>query len=185
MLAAPLSNWLGSMLRSLLRAGVGCGHPGSLLQKLFCAIVSVDRAFNQRRTGRVIKRLLDGRSKFFSIGSQQAKARSIRGIEHLHQAGIVPVLDVVVWSIVDLNLDRVTAVVDQENEDRQLQPDHLTDLLRRELEGSVAHHEDNTSAPRLHRVPEGGWNRPADMSPLHLDLELGALRQIHIEPVEP
>src|SRR5262245_13816939 len=185
MLAAPLSDWPGSMLRSLLWAGVGCGHPGSPLQKLFCAIVSVDRAFNQRRTCRVIKRRLDGSSKFSSIGGEQAKARSIRGIEHLHQAGIVPVLDVVVWSIVDLNLDRVPAVVDQEDEDRQLQPDHLTDLLCRELERSVAYHEDNASAPRLHRVPEGGWNGPTDVSPLHLDLELGALRQIHIEPVEP
>jgi hypothetical protein len=137
------------MLRSLLWAGVGCGHPGSPLQKLFCAIVSVDRAFNQRRTCRVIKRLLDGSSKFSSIGGEQAKARSIRGIEHLHQAGIVPVLDVVVWSIMDLNLDRVPTVVDQEDEDRQLQPDHLTNLLCRELERSVAYHEDNASAPRL------------------------------------
>jgi len=38
----------------------------------------------------------------------------------------------------DLDLDRVTMIVDQEDDDRQLPPDHLGHFLRRQLKGAIA-----------------------------------------------
>ena len=85
----------------------------------------------------------------------------------------------------DLDLDRVAAIVDQEDDHRKLAPDHLRHFLRRELEGAVADHRDDPSFGRAHRIAECRRHGPADRAPLHLDLETRAAREFQAHAVEP
>ena len=73
----------------------------------------------------------------------EAQARPLAVGQHGHQPGVVPVLDLVVRAVVDLVLDRVAAVVDQDDDRPRPVPDHRRDLLRRELERAVADHRDH------------------------------------------
>ena len=78
------------MSRPLLRPRVGYGNPVPPLKKLLRAILPVDRALNQRGTRPVGKSFLDGDGKLFPIRGAVAKPLTVRGIEYLHAARIVP-----------------------------------------------------------------------------------------------
>src|SRR5215813_3789227 len=85
--------------------------------------------------------LLDGGREFLSIGGAESTSVPVSRVEHVHEAGVVPVLDVVVRAVVDLHFDRVATIVAQENDHWELQTDHLANLLRGELKGSITHHQ--------------------------------------------
>src|SRR5882762_7505971 len=129
--------------------------------------------------------LLDGDRQLLSIGSAESASLPISGVEHVHNAGVIPVLDVVVRPVVDLHFDRVSAIVDQEDDHRELEADHLAHLLRGELKGSVTDHQNDAPVWSTQRIPKGCRNRPADVAPLHFDLKPGSVGKPHVEPVEP
>ena len=110
---------------------------------------------------------------------------AIRAVERLDQERVVPVLDLVVRPVVDLHLDRVPAVVDQQDRDGHLVAYHLGYLLGCNLERAVAHQNNGVPVWVTERVAEGGRDRPPDVAPLHLDLELGAGGQLELDAVEP
>src|SRR5262249_13386890 len=110
------------------------------------AIITFNGAFYQRRSGCMTECLFDGGGEFASVGGTEAMALAIIGVEHVHNASIVPFLYVVIRSVVDLHLDCIAMIVDQEDDDRQLQSDHLANLLGSDLEGAVAYHQDNPAA---------------------------------------
>src|SRR5271155_410789 len=85
----------------------------------------------------------------------------------------------------DFDFDRVSMVVHQENRDRKFPPDHLRDLLRRELKGPVADDGDDAPVRRADRITESSGYGPSDRTPLHLDFEARASREIHAHSVEP
>ena len=128
---------------------------------------------------------LDRRGQLAGGGGAQPKAVAVFGIEGGYEAGVVPVLDVVVRAVVDLDLDGVAVVVDQEDEYRQLAADHLRHLLRGQLERAVADQRQHLALRRGHRVAERGRHRPADVAPLHLHLETRTVRQPQQQAVEP
>src|SRR6266481_3552746 len=99
--------------------------------------------------------LLDGGCQFLSIASAESASFPVSGVEHVHNAGVVPVLDVVVRPVVDLHFDGVSAIVDQEDDHRKLEPDHLAHLLRGELKGSVTDHQNDSPVWSTQRVPKG------------------------------
>ena len=45
-------------------------------------------------------------------------------VKALHQAGIVPASNDIVWPVMDLNLNCVPSIVDQEDDGIELVPDH-------------------------------------------------------------
>src|SRR4029077_13357579 len=101
-------------------------------------------AFDQRGTAGMTKSLLDGACELLSIGGADSETIPVRSIEDLDDAGIVPILDVVVRSVVDFHLDGVTAVVDEEDDHRELEPDHLAHLLCGQLKRSISHHQNDS-----------------------------------------
>jgi hypothetical protein len=54
------------------------------------------------------------------VGRAKTNALAVLSVENFHQACIVPVFDVVVRAIVDLDFDGVAAIVDKEYEDRKI-----------------------------------------------------------------
>ena len=54
----------------------------------------------------------------------------------------------------DLDLDRVSTIVDQEDDDRQLLPDHLRHFLCCELEGAIADQGNGSTVRRAERIAE-------------------------------
>src|SRR5215813_11330221 len=102
--------------------------------------------------------LLNGGREFLSIGSAESTSFPVSGVEHGYNTGIIPVLDVVVRPVVDLHFDRVTMIVDQKDDYRELEPDHLANLLRSELKGSITHHQNDAPVRSTQRVPKCGWN---------------------------
>src|SRR4029453_5212040 len=129
--------------------------------------------------------LLDGGREFLSIGSAESTSFPVSGVEHVYNAGVIPVLYVVVRPVADLHFDRVTTIVDQEDDHRELEPDHLANLLRSELKGSITHHQNDSPVRSPQRVPKRCRNRPADVAPLHFNLKPGTVGKPHVEPVEP
>jgi hypothetical protein len=68
----------------------------------------------------VCQRDLDSFGEFPAIVCTQAAAEAILSVEHLDQPGIVPVLDIVVGAVMNLDFDRISMIVNQEDDDRQL-----------------------------------------------------------------
>jgi hypothetical protein len=96
------------------RPGVGdrdLAAPGNEFGR---AIIAVDDAFDQRRPVVVGDGRFDRFLKLPTIGSAQAAAFAVLGVERLDQSGIVPVLDVVIGAVMDLNLDGISVIVDEE-----------------------------------------------------------------------
>ena len=56
---------------------------------------------------------LDGAGQLSSIGDTYAKTATVFGVECLDEARVVPVLDVVVGAFMNIDLDRVSVVVNQ------------------------------------------------------------------------
>src|SRR3954451_117461 len=153
--------------RSCIRRGNQM-TPGDQLRR---AVIAIDDTFDQRRPLAVRNRDLDGFGELTAVLGAQAAAMTVLGVEHLDQSGVIPILDVVVGTVVDLDLDRVSMIVDQEDDDRQLLPDHLRHFLCRELEGTIADHGNAPTVRRAERIAENGGNGPSNMAPLHLALE--------------
>lgn len=115
----------------------------------------------------------------------EADALAVSRVEGLHEQRVVPVLDLVVRSVVDLDLDGVAAVVDQQDRDGQVEAHHLGNLLCCDLEGSVTAHANGAAVGVAHGVAERGRDGPANVAPLHLDLVAGTLGQLQLRAVEP
>src|SRR5208282_2472356 len=95
-------------------------------------------------------------------------------VECRDQPGVVPVLEVVVGSFVDLGFNDVPAVVHEKDERFLSVPDHIGHLLSCQLEGPVADDGyQSTVGFQCHSVTESCRNGPTDATPLHLDLEPG------------
>ena len=122
--------------RALLRSrrpGVCLGYLATPRNEFGRAIVTIDDAFDQRRPVTVRESHFDGFVQFPTIGRTQAAAMTVLGIERLNQPGIVPVLDIVVGAVMNFNFDRVAVIVDKEDDNRQLPPNHLRNFLRGQL----------------------------------------------------
>ena len=50
-------------------------------------------------------------------------------VKALHQSRVVPILDVVVWAVMNLHLNGVPSIVDEEDDWVQLVPDHGGHIL--------------------------------------------------------
>ena len=103
--------------------------------------------------------LVDGSREFLAIGRPESTSFAVSGVEHVHNASVLPVLDVVVGPIVDLHFDRIATIVDQKDDHRELEADHLAHLLRGELKGSVTDHQNGSPVWSTQRVPKGCRNR--------------------------
>ena len=104
------------------RTGIRCCHQAAPGNEIGGTVVTVDDAFDQRRPIVIGERYLDRRGQLSAIGDADAASATVLGVERRDQPGIVPVLDIVVGTIMDLNLDRVSMIIDQEDDNRQLPP---------------------------------------------------------------
>jgi len=69
-------------------------------------------------------------------------------------AGVIPVLDVVIGTIVNFDLNGIAAIVDQKDDRAQLVADRRN-LLRAQLEGTIADRGDDSTRFRTKGKPEG------------------------------
>lgn len=153
--------------------------------QLLTAVVLVDGSLDQDGAGLVLGSGGEGRLELAGGVGAEAEAVAVGAVEGLHQEGVVPVLDLVVAAVVDLHLDRVAAVVDEQDRDGQVEAHHLRHLLCRDLEGAVT---DDTDGPALgvaHGVAERGRDGPADVAPLHLNLVACTPGEVKLGTVEP
>jgi hypothetical protein len=58
--------------------------------------------------------------KFLAVIGAQAASMTTFGIKSPDEPGIIPILDVVVGAVMDLDLDRVCVIVDEKDDHRQL-----------------------------------------------------------------
>src|SRR5947209_4876165 len=100
------------------RTRVGGGDQPAPGDQVGAAVVTIDHAFDQRWTSSVGERALDRLSELAAVGGAQPPTLPVLGVEDLDQPGVVPILDIVVWPVVDLDLDSVAVVVNQEDDDR-------------------------------------------------------------------
>lgn len=75
------------------------------------AILPVQAAFDQRRTTSVLPGLRDRICEFARRRGFQPETMAFSCIEHIDQPGIVPVLDVVVRAVMDLDLDDIARLL--------------------------------------------------------------------------
>jgi len=80
--------------------------------KFLATIVAVDETLDQGRAVGVGGSLTDRPGEFFPISGATALAVSSASVEGFNQRRVVPVFDVVVLAVVDLDLDGISAVVD-------------------------------------------------------------------------
>lgn len=153
--------------------------------ELLAAVILVNRALNQGGASLVLIRLGNRVLQLARRVGDEADTLAVGRVERLHQQGVVPVLDLVVRAIVDLDLDRVAAVVDQENRNGQVEAHHLRHFLGGDLEGAVAAHADRPAVGVPDGVAEGCRDGPANVAPLHLNLVARALGQRQLRAVEP
>lgn len=149
------------------------------------AVVLVDSALDQGWASLVVVGSDDSLLELAGGVGDEGDTVAVGGVEGLHQQGVVPVLDLVVAAVVDLDLDGVAAVVDQQDGDRQVEADHLGDLLGGHLEGTVTADADGAALGVAHGVAKRGGHRPADVAPLHLDLVACAPWEVQLCAVEP
>ena len=161
------------------RAAVGGGDFGAPFDQGFGAVRTVQVAFDQGGAARVGFGLFDGARQFAGGGGAEAEAVSVFGVEGGDQAGVVPVLDVVVRAVMDLDFDDVAVVVHEEDDDRQFVAHHLGDFLRGELERAVADHQDVAAVGGAEGTAQRGGDGPADAAPLHFAFDLRTAGQVH------
>ena len=126
----------GYLALGLLRPwwpGVGFCYLASPRNQVGRGIVSINDAFDQRGPVTVRDCHFDSFLQFLPVGGTQAAPTTILGIKRPDQPGIVPIFDVVVGAVMDLDLDRIPVIVDKKDDHRQLPPDHLRHLLCGEL----------------------------------------------------
>lgn len=149
------------------------------------AVILVDSALDQSWASLVVVGGDDGLLELASGVGDEGDAVAVGGVEGLHQQGVVPVLDLVVAAVVDLDLDGVAAVVDEQDRDGQVEAHHLGDLLGGHLEGAVTADADGAAFGVAHGIAKGGGHRPANVTPLHLDLVTCASGEVQLCAVEP
>src|SRR5450755_1310415 len=128
--------------------GVGSCHLMSPSNELLAAIIALDDTFNQGWAVFIRRSPPDRVCQLFTVGSAVPFAMAVLGVESFDQCSVIPILNVIVQAIVNLHLDCVSAVIDQEYHDGQLESNHLRDLLHRYLEGAVPDHDDILSMRR-------------------------------------
>jgi hypothetical protein len=106
-----------SLLLRARRTGIGCRHQATPGNEILGTVVAIDDAFDQRRSRPVRERDLDRLTELAAVDDAQAAAPAVLSVERGDQPGIVPILDVVVGTVMELDLDGVTVIVDQEDAD--------------------------------------------------------------------
>jgi hypothetical protein len=86
---------------ALVRAGVGAGDSCAPFDELKTAVVVRGLAFDQHRAALVRARCADGVGQFPAGCRSQAQPVAVLGVPGVDQAGVVPVLEVVVRAVVD------------------------------------------------------------------------------------
>ena len=92
-----------ALLRSR-RPGVGFCYLATPRNEVGRGIVAINDAFDQRRPVIVGDRHFDGFLKFLAVSGAQAASMTILGIKSPDEPGIIPILDVVVGAVMDLDL---------------------------------------------------------------------------------
>jgi hypothetical protein len=77
------------------------------------AIVTIDDAFDQGWPVMVSDRHFDSFIQFLAVGSAKAAPTTVLGIKRPDQPGIIPILNVIVGAVMDLDLDGVSVIVDR------------------------------------------------------------------------
>ena len=98
-----------------MRAGVGAGDSCSPFDELGTAVVVRGLAFDQDRAALVLACFADRVGQFPAGCRSQAQPVAVVGVPGVDQAGVVPVLEVVLRAVVNRRFGDVPAVVDQED----------------------------------------------------------------------
>mmetsp|Transcript_10882 Transcript_10882/g.19059 ORF Transcript_10882/g.19059 Transcript_10882/m.19059 type:complete len:255 (-) Transcript_10882:1225-1989(-) len=169
-------------------AAVGGGDAAAPLEELLAAVVAVEDALDEDQP-LVRLRLLDRCVELEFVVDAHGEGVRVAVGEGVDEGLVVPVLDVVVRAVVDLDLDGVAAVVQQEDDRVLPVPDHRRHLLRRHLEGAVADEGDDALLVGGSGVRDGlaqhGAHGPPDGAVLHLELVLAAVGEVELLPLEP
>ena len=110
--AIELPVWACARYRQHLKASVSWRHFAAELQQSGSAVIPIDDDLNQRNPWMSV-RFHDGGGQLPCGLNLDAEAVPFTRIEHIHELCVCPILDVVVWAIVDLHLNRVTSVMMQ------------------------------------------------------------------------
>src|SRR6266436_4865083 len=168
----PLPRSIG-LLRWTL---VGEGNLCSPFEELGTAIIMLNLAFDQDRPTSMLASFFDGVGKFASRRCLQTQPMTVFCIPRRDQAGVIPIFNVVVRAIVDLRFDDIPTVVDEKNEGVMTVANHVRNFLSGQLERAIADHGDQPPVSfKSHGIAEGGRNGPTNRSPLHFNLEPGAI----------
>ena len=85
----------------------------------------------------------------------------------------------------NLDFDRVTAVVDQENDRICLVTNHGRDFLSRQLKRPVANQGHDPPLGKPDGIAQRGTHRPADRTILQLNLKVSSRGEVELHAVEP
>mmetsp|Transcript_4904 Transcript_4904/g.8976 ORF Transcript_4904/g.8976 Transcript_4904/m.8976 type:complete len:577 (-) Transcript_4904:25-1755(-) len=168
---------------------VASSHTASPLKQLLGAVILMDEDFDEAESVRLLNGLGQRDLKLGFGPDLGGPKLSLSVLERLNDTGVVPVLDDVVRTVVNLDLDGVAAVVDEEDDGLEVVAKHGRHLLDGHLETTVSNEGEKATfgIQLLVRtlVTQDSANGPSDGAITHLELVSASTGKLHLHGVKP